>query len=125
MTMQVPPSPFVCTQGTNDSYIVPSIPMANVVTTSRSGSMTPPREQRTIGQMATSNDDYDNDNDTQPHAEDSIYIDDDNDDDDDDDDDDVTNNSNNDEDDGKNEIEPETPRGPSERKTSEGNVTFS
>eukprot|EP00486_Rosalina_sp_Unknown_P002071 CAMPEP_0201566754 /NCGR_PEP_ID=MMETSP0190_2-20130828/6793_1 /ASSEMBLY_ACC=CAM_ASM_000263 /TAXON_ID=37353 /ORGANISM="Rosalina sp." /LENGTH=256 /DNA_ID=CAMNT_0047985913 /DNA_START=399 /DNA_END=1169 /DNA_ORIENTATION=- len=130
----VPPSPFVCTQG-NDSYIVPSIPMANVTTISRisSGPMTP-RGTRTIGNVANENDDqymddaYDDDNDTQPHAEDSIYIDEDNEDDNDNDDNKNQENKSNeeeDEDDGKNEIEPETPKGPSERKTSEGNVTFS
>ena len=109
------------TQG-NDSYIVPSIPMVpNVITTTpRSGTILTPRSQRTMGNVETANQ-YDNDNDndtqidinydTQQHAEDSIYIDDED--------------ENHDEDDGKNEIEPETPNGPSERKTSEGNVTFS
>ena len=119
----------MCAQG-NDSYIVPSIPMANVTTISRtsSGPMTP-RGTRTIGNVANENDDqyiddYDDDNnDTQPHAEDSIYIDDD--DNNEDDTKNQENKSNDDEDDGKNEIEPETPKGPSERKTSEGNVTFS
>lgn len=128
----VPPSPFVCAQG-NDSYIVPSIPMANVTTISRisSGPMTP-RGTRTIGNVANENDDqymddaYDDHNDTQPHAEDSIYIEEDNEDDNDDNkNQENKSNEEEDEDDGKNEIEPETPKGPSERKTSEGNVTFS
>lgn len=102
----VPPSPFIGSQG-NDSYIVPSIPMA-ITITPRSGTTTPPSIP-TIG-----NEENQDIIDTQPHAEDSIYIE--------DDDQDIVHH--NDEDDGKNEIEPETPKG-AERKTSEGNVTFS
>lgn len=119
----------MCAQG-NDSYIVPSIPMANVTTSisrTSSGPMTP-RGTRTIGNVANENDDDDDDNDdndTQPHAEDSIYIEEDDNNDNDDNHINQENKSNEDEDDGKNEIEPETPKGPSERKTSEGNVTFS
>jgi len=111
----VPPSPFTCTQGT-EPYIVPSInmaPMAHVLTPTTPRSdivMITPRTHQTIGNVATANDgDLD---DTQQHAEDSIYI--------------EEEEEDEDGDDGKvSEVEHETPSGPAERKTSEGNVTFS
>jgi len=101
----VPPSPFVCTQGT-DSYV--AIPMS--ITKSivpRSGSTTPQGMSpiATLGQHAEDHEEPMNDTLTEPQAEDSM--------------------DDEDEEDGKQEVEDEeTPRGTPERKTSEGNDTM-
>ena len=82
----------------NNVYIVPSISMAKTSTST-------PRivSGTTLGDK--DNDDVDTE--TLAHAETSVYY------------------ENEDEDDGKNEIIEETPKGSPERKTSEGNETFS